>query len=119
MSFRRQLQFKYQNLLNAFKSLSLPTWMNSVASRVVLSGLVLLLGSAYIFQTSAAATRGYEMASLEKQMSNLEADIQKVSVAIAKESSLAALDVKLENTKMVAVSGVKFINTNSGEMALR
>ncbi len=119
MSLKRQLQFKYQNFINALQSLSLPGWMTGAVSRSTLLALILLLGGAYIFQTNSAATRGYEMANLEKQIAGLESDIQKVNVAVAKESSLAALDAKLKNTKMVAVSEVKFLNINSNEIALR
>lgn len=119
MSLKRQLQFKYQNLVNAFKSLSLPTWMTGVSSRATLSVLVLLLGSAYILQTNAAATRGYEMANLEQKISSLEFDIQKVNVAVSKNSSLAVLEEKISNTKMVAVGTVKHLNVSGGEMALR
>lgn len=119
MSFKRQLQFKYQNFINAIRTITLPSWMTGVSSRATLSILVLLLGSAYIFQTNSAATRGYEMASLEKQIASLDSDIQKINVAVAKESSLSVLDVKLKNTQMVAVGTVKHLNVSGGEMALR
>jgi len=119
MSLKRQLQFKYQNFVNALKSFSLPGWMTGVACRATLSAVVLLLGSAYVFQTSSAATRGYEMANLERQMASLETDMQKINVAVAKASSLTVLDAKLKDSKMVAVSTVKHLNVNSGEMALR
>ena len=119
MSLKRQLQFKYQNFLNALKTLALPGWMTGVGSRATLSVIVLLLGSAYVFQTSSAATRGYEMANLERQMASLETDMQKITVAVAKASSLTVLDAKLKDSKMVVVSTVKHLNVNSGEMALR
>ena len=119
MSFKRQLQFKYQNFINAIQSLSLPVWMTGVACRASLSIAVFLLGSAYVFQTSSAATRGYEMAKLEKQIASLESEIQKTNVAVAKANSLSVIDAKLKDTKMVAVTSVKYLNVNNGEMAFR
>jgi hypothetical protein len=117
MSFKRQLQFKYQNFVNFLKSLSLPEWMTGVAVRATLSVLVMGLSMAYILQTSSAAIRGYEMASLEEQITGLETDIQKVGVETAKYSSLAILQTQLKDTKMVAAGAVKHLTVSGNEMA--
>jgi len=93
--------------------------MNGVVCRATLSVAVILLGSAYVFQTSSAATRGYEMANLEKQIASLEAEIQKTNVLVAKANSLSVIDAKLQDTKMVAITSIKHLNVNNGEMALR
>ena len=119
MSFKRQLQFKYQNFINAMQSLSLPLWMTGVVCRATLSVAVVLLGFAYVFQTSTAATRGYEMANLEKKIASLEGEIQKINVLVAKANSLSVIDAKLKDTKMVAITSIKHLNVNNIEMALR
>lgn len=119
MSLKRQLQYKYHNLIQGMKSLALPEWMTGTAVRLILSSVVVLFGSAYVFQTSAAATRGYEMASLEKQMASLETEIQKIEVEVAKSSSLAAISARLVETKMAELGPVKFFTPFGNEMAKR
>jgi len=119
MSLKRQLQYKYHNFIQGLKSLALPEWMTGASARLVLSTVVVLLGSAYVFQTSAAATRGYEMASLEKQMAGLETEIQKIEVDVAKNSSLIAISSRLPETKMVELGQVKYFTPLNNEMAKR
>ena len=113
MSLKRQLQYKYQNLISGIRYVSLPKWIDSFAIRLIFLGFLLIFGTAYIIKTASSATSGYEFTKLEKQVAAMENDIQKVQIEIADNSSIKNVQSRLVKMNMVAANGFKYLSTKA------
>lgn len=74
----------------------------------------------YIAQTSTLSTRGYKIAELEKEKTELSRENQKLDVQIAQERSLNRVLARVNELNMVPLSAVAYANpTQHGLVALR
>ena len=113
MSLRRQIKYKYQYGVNFLRSLHLPAWAVGMRARVILTLLVLVLGVAYIGQTSSLSTSGYEIQHLEHRITVLNNDLQRLSTEVAAAQSMTSIQKRLPTIQMVAVTDVKYLKINS------
>ncbi len=117
MSIKRQIQSKYQNLAHSLRSISVPGWLTSKAARLGLFSVILIFGMAYIINTAASATGGYQMHELEKQTALLETEVQKLQVEIADNSSMSSISSRLVKLNMTDVSNVKYFTSKNTTVA--
>ena len=119
MSIKRQLQSHYKNLINSVQSIELPGWFVSLPVRIGLMAVVLILGVAYIARVTNAATTGYQINNLEKQINSLSQDIQKLEIKVAENCALSNIQNRLAATNMIAVSKVNYLSAIPTVMARR
>lgn len=119
MSIKRRLQYQSNQIINACKSLSLPNWAIGLPMRLSLATLVVLMGVMYIGKVNSMAAGSYEIHNLEKQVSVLTEEINKVNVAVAENSSLKSVNARLADLNMVQLQDIKHVNLNNGEVALK
>lgn len=117
MSFKRQLKYKYQNIKFSLFSLRLPNWLISRTVQVGLFLLILIFGGAYIFNISHAATTGYQLKVLTDKNESLQAEVQKLQVEIADNSSINSIATRVTKLNMVESSGVKHVAIKNSSMA--
>lgn len=117
MSLKRQLQFKYKNAVAFLRSLRLPAWIASKTMRVLLSGLIVVFGVAYVLNTSSSATSGFEMHKLEKQVEALEIEVQKLQVEVANHSSITNIQSRLAGLNMVEAGEIKYLTAKNTAVA--
>ena len=117
MSLKRQIQYKYKNFISSARSVSLPKWVTSKSTRVILSLIIVFFGVAYVLNTTASATGGFEMNKLEKQVEALEAEVQKLQVEIASNSSIGEIQARLTKLNMVEASGIKYLPVKNTAVA--
>lgn len=117
MSIKRQIQFKYQNLVHSLRTMRLPEWVDSKGLRVGLLAIIFLFSAAYIINTTSSATSGYQMRELEKKTEALENEVQKLQVEIADNSSMNSIQSRLAKLNMVDASGVKYLTVKNTAVA--
>lgn len=117
MSLKRRIEFKYNHFVNAIRCFKLPVWLDTKAVRIVLVGIIVFVGSAYIIKTTTSATSGYEMHELEKQAASLDSDIQKTQIEIADYSSINSIQSRLAKMNMVAVGNIEYFNNKDMAVA--
>lgn len=113
MSLKRQIQFKYKNFVSSCRAISLPQWITSKSMRVILSLTIVVFGVAYVLNTTSSATSGFEMNKLEKQVEALEAEVQKLQVEVASNSSVGNIQSRLTKLNMVPASGIKYLSVKN------
>jgi len=118
MSIKRQLQFRYRGFVNYLRSLSLPAWVDGPAIRVMIVGAIVVMGAAYILKTTSSATGGYELDKLETQVSSLQAEIQKIQIQIADNSSINSIQSRLATMNMVDAGSIKYMDLSAKDVAV-
>ncbi len=117
MSLKRQIQFKYKNFITSLRAISLPKWVTSKSTRVILSLTIISFGIAYVLNTTSSATSGYEMNKLEKQVEALEIEVQKLQVEVASNSSIGNIQTRLTKLNMVEATGIKYFTLKNTAVA--
>lgn len=118
MSYKRQLQAHYRNLLNAILTITVPEWVSGRAMRASLLGVVVVMSVAYMIRINSAATRGYEAHNLEKQVAQMSVDLQNLQIKIADAGSMSNIEKKLADVNMIAVEDFQRYNTTGGVVAM-
>ena len=104
----------------SLQTISLPQWLTSRAVRVGLFSIIFIFGGAYIFNISASATSGYQMKVLNDKTESLAAEVQKLQVQIADNSSINSIATRVAKLNMVESVGVaKQLSFNNNEVAKR
>jgi cell division protein YceG involved in septum cleavage len=117
MSIKRQIQSKYRNMVHALQTISVPHWLTSTTTRLGLLSVIFLFGIAYIINTAASATSGYQMHELEKQTLSLETEVRKLEVEIADNSSMSSISSRLVKLNMVEASNIKYLAVKNTAVA--
>lgn len=117
MSLKRQIQFKYKNFIASLRSFSLPKWMFSKSTRIILSLLVVIFGVAYVLNTSSSATSGFAMHKLEKEVEALQIEVQKLQVEVASNSSIGNIEFRLTKLNMVPAGNIKYLSVKNTAVA--
>lgn len=76
--------------------------------RVCLSVFILFFGILHVISLSAMSTKGYDMTKLQKQITSLERENQKLEFKIAKYSSMQNIQERLNNMEMVVAENVEY-----------
>jgi len=119
MSLKRQIQYQYSNLIQAFLSLEIPAWVNSKGIKMILIVIIVFSGLGYITKTASGASGGYEIHSLEAKVQNLEEEISKLNVEVAENSSLASISGRVEGKNLVPVQTISFYSHDDQQVAKR
>lgn len=104
---------QYERGINFFRGHALPSWCTGHTMRVVVTGLVVVMGGAYVFETSAATVNGYEIHSLEKKIARLKADVKSLEIEAVSYQSLASVEKRLSVAGMVPADNVAYVNIAS------
>lgn len=117
MSFKRRFQYRYANLLAVLRSIRMFNWMFSGRTRGVLFAILAVFGILYIVKTTSFASTGYEINNLEKQVDQLENEIQKINIEVADFSSINNIKTRLSGLDMVTAEKIKYLQPKQEEMA--
>lgn len=118
MSYKRQLQAHYRNFLNALYTITLPEWVSGRMMRASLLGLVLFMSVAYMVRVNSAVTRGYEAHDLEKQIAEMNVELQGMEIKIADAGSMNNIEKRLQGFNLVVVEDFQHYNASAGVMAM-
>ena len=88
-------------------------WLFSKTSRFVLLGATSLLGFLYLIQTSALATKGYDITDLQRQVRGLEHDTQSLDWQIAQYQSMGSIQERLKAMDLVAATDVNYVSAGA------
>lgn len=117
MSLKRQIQFKYKNFVASLRTISLPKWIFSKATRIILSVIIVAFGVAYVLNTTSSATSGFAMHKLEKELAALEIEVQKLQVEIADNSSMNNIQSRMVKLNMSEAGNIKYFTVKNTVVA--
>ncbi len=110
MSYKRQLQAHYHNFIDAVRTIAMPEWLTGRAMRSTLLISVMFLSVAYMLRINSASARGYEIHNLEKQVSEMDNQVQDLQIKIADAGSMSNIEKRLSELNLVAVNKVQRLN---------
>lgn len=94
-------------------------WIFGMGCRLTLLFLLVIFGVLFIWQTSSASTKGFAINDLQKQISDLEKENQKLGLQIAEQRSLKNLENRVTELGLVAVDNVKYVTILGTTVARR
>lgn len=113
MSYKRQLQAHYQNFIDAVTTMTVPQWVTGRAMRSTLVLSVMFLSVAYLVRINSAATSGYEIHNLQKQVNEVSVQVQDLQIKIADAGSMYNIEKRLPELSMVMAGTAQRINPGS------
>ena len=87
--------------------------------RVFLFVFILVFGVLYVVNLSTMSTKGYDMTALQKQITGLERENQKLEIKIAKYSSMQSIQERLDGMEMVSADNVEYATIMGTAVARR
>ena len=87
--------------------------------RVCLSIFVVIFGVLHVINLSTMSTKGYDMTELQKKITILEREGQKLEFKIAKYSSIQSIQERLDSMDMVVAENVEYATIMGSTVALR
>ena len=78
-----------------------------------------IFGLLYTMQMSASSTQGYKMSDLQKELSELEFDYERVQSEVAQYRSLSNVEERLLGMNFVSVDSPEYIPFVGGSVAVR
>ena len=118
-TIRRHSNYFYYAVRTILRLDVLPAWAAGKAARVCCLSVLCLLFVAYIAITSVASSSGYRMKDLEKEVTVLKKEIQKTEVRIAEYNSMGSLEERIQNSGLVAVDNINYLDTSGPVVAKR
>lgn len=109
MSYKRQLQAHYYNFMDAVRTMSVPQWLIGRGMRSTLLIGVIFLSAAYMVRINSVSASGYEIHNLEKQVSELDNQVQDLQIKIADAGSMNNIEKRLAELNLVAATKVKHL----------
>jgi hypothetical protein len=85
----------------------------------VLGLLVVLFGAGYLVQINIASSKGYQIRSLENQISELKEQSERLELKVAQEQSVQAVETKVQNMGMVPTPNVEYLAVTAPTVAQR
>ena len=123
MSWKRQIIYQLDSYkrtaLGILHCMTLPSWLTARAARYTYLGIILLIGFAYICQTSNAAASGYEMRDLQNKVTQMREEIQKIEVDLAGYNSMPNLEKQVRTTGMNLAQNIRYISVTEPMVAKR
>ncbi|MDI6778211.1 MAG: cell division protein FtsL [Patescibacteria group bacterium] len=92
--------------------------MGRVTLSFFLVTLICALGVFYIFEVNNLATKGYEIDKLEKQLSNLQKENERLQIQAAELKSMYKIEEKTKDLNMIAPKDVSYLNL-PGDVAMK
>ncbi len=93
--------------------------MLSGTFRIALSVLIVFLGVLNIVNLSSLSTKGYDISDLQKQITSLERENQKLEFNIARHGSMQSIQERLKNMDMIAADNVEYATIVGNTVARR
>jgi len=87
--------------------------------RMVLAVFVFAFGILYVVNISSISTKGYDMTDLQKQITELERENQKLDFKIAKYSSMQSIQDRMKDMDLVAAENIEYATIIGNTVALR
>lgn len=119
MSFKRKIQYQFRHFMQAIFSLSLPYWLVSKTTRVILVAVVVFGGLGHIIQTTSTSSSGYRISELETEIIVLEDEISRIQIDIANDSSLTTIEQRLKELDLVEVKKISYYEEEKQIVAKR
>lgn len=107
MSYKRQFQAHYHNFVQAVRTMAMPEWLTGRGMRSTLLISVMFLSAAYMIRINAVSASGYEIHSLEKQVSEMDNEVQDLQIKIADAGSMNNIEKRLPELNLVAVTKIQ------------
>ncbi len=85
----------------------------------VLAGLVMVFGVGYLVEINVASSKGYQIRSLENQISDLKEQSEKLELKVAEEQSVQAVETKVQGMGMVPTPNVEYMAVTAPTVAIR
>ncbi len=93
--------------------------MVNTASRVLLSAAAVVVGVLYLVETSSVATKGYDINDLQKQISNLKRENQRLELSVAEFRSMASIQERIKTLNLVTANDIVYVSGGGVAMARR
>lgn len=97
----------------------LPSFLFASTFRVGVCVVLIVCAFFYIFKMSAVSTKGFEIATLERQITTLERDIQKVDVEIAEYRSMESIQARVVDLNLVEAGPTTYLTPVGTAVARR
>lgn len=111
MSYKRQLQAHYHNFIDALSTISVPEWLVGRGMRSTLLISVMFLSVAYMLRINSVSASGYEIHNLEKQVSELDNQVQDLKIRIADAGSMNNIEKRLPELSLVPANQIQRLST--------
>lgn len=109
MSYKRQLKAHYHNFIDALRTFVIPEWLTGRGMRSALLISVIFLSVAYMLRINSVSASGYEIHNLEKQVSELDNQVQDLQIKMADAGSMSNIEKRLPELNLVAATAVKHL----------
>lgn len=86
---------------------------------MILGLLVVLFGAGYLVQINVASSKGYQIRSLENQISELKEEREQLELKVAQEQSVQAVESKVQAMGMVPTPKVEYVAVTAPTVAQR
>lgn len=113
------MELAHQELTRSQKKEQMLKVLMSNTFRIGLMVWVVVFGVLYVVGTTGVSTRGYEIAALERNKTQLEHETRSLGVQIAKYRSMQSIQERLVALNMVPTAQINYIALRNSEMARR
>lgn len=79
--------------------------------------LVAAFGTGYLVQVNAASSKGYEIRTLERRISELKEEADRVELKVAQEQSVQAVEAKVRGMGMVPTPKLDYLTVAAAQVA--
>ncbi len=94
-------------------------WVLGTSCRVILFIGVVGLGVLYVVQTSVVSTKGYDIDSLRREVTQLEKEDRRMQISIAEYRSIQRVVERVEGLGMVPATDVAYVTPTNNTVAKR
>jgi len=93
--------------------------MVSATFRVALMGCLLLFGVLYVIQMNEVSTKGFDMSDLQRNITQLGYENERLEFEIAQHRSLGSIQKRLEDMDFVRVTDARYVSAVGSAVARR
>ena len=87
--------------------------------RVFVALLIAVFGVLYVMQTSSVSTKGYEINELQREITALERETERLEYEIAAERSMHRIEDRLAKLNLVEAADVEYVTLAGTTVARR
>jgi len=84
---------------------------------IVFGFLVVAFGVGYLMQINAASSKGYQIRALEKEISELKENGERIELKVAQEQSVQAVETKVKEMGMVPTPQLDYVMATVPQVA--
>lgn len=104
-----RFRYQYSQMLQFADTFAMPNWMFDVKTRLFVVVTIGALVFGYLFQINNLSTSGYMINTLEKRLSNVSEQTDKLKTEVASYQSMASIQRRLSSLSMKNAVEVKFV----------